>query len=61
MHPEQKRILKSMTASQKLKVAMDLYASARELKSAGLRYHHPDWTKQRILEEVRKIFRRAGE
>jgi len=60
MHPEQKRILKSMAPSQKLKVAMDLYASARELKSAGLRHQHSDWTDQRILEEVRKIFGRAG-
>jgi len=60
MHPEQKRILKTMTPSQKLKAAMDLYYSAKELKAAGLRYQHPDWTEERIREEVREIFRHAG-
>ncbi|MFC1822571.1 hypothetical protein ACFL9T_07675 [Thermodesulfobacteriota bacterium] len=60
MHPEQKRILKTMTPSQKLKVAMDLYYSARELKAAGLRAQHPGWTEERIREEVREIFNNAG-
>ena len=60
MHPEQKRILKTMTASQKLKASMDLYYSARELKAAGLGYKHPEWTKERVLEEVLEIFRHAG-
>ena len=49
-----------MTPSQKLKAAMDLYYSAKELKAAGLRYQHPDWTEERIREEVREIFRHAG-
>jgi len=43
MHPEQKRIFQSMTPEQKLKVALQLYYSARELKAAGLRFQHPDW------------------
>lgn len=61
MHPEQKHILKMMTPSQKLKAAMDLYYSAREMKAAGLRHQHPDWPEERILEQVREIFSRAGE
>ena len=60
MHPEQKRILKTMTPSQKLKIAMDLYYSARELKAAGLRNQHPDWTEDRVQEKVLEIFRNAG-
>ena len=49
-----------MTPSQKLKVAMDLYYSARELKAAGLRNQHPDWTEDQIQEKVLEIFRHAG-
>ena len=56
MHPEQKRIYRSMTPEQKLKVAMDLYHCARELKAAGLRSQHPDWTESKVQEKVREIF-----
>jgi len=60
MHPEQQRLLKEMTPSQKLQTAMDLYYSARELKAAGLRHQHPDWSEERIQEKVLEIFRHAG-
>jgi hypothetical protein len=60
MHPEQKRVLKAMTPSQKLKIAMDLYRSARELKAAGLRSQHPDWSEERVLKKVLEIFNHAG-
>ena len=56
MHAEQKRIYQSMTPEQKLKVAMDLYGCARDLKAAGLRKQHPNWTEQEIKEKVREIF-----
>ena len=56
MHPEQKRIYRSMTPEQKLKVAMDLYHCARELKAAGLRSQHPGWTESEVQEKVREIF-----
>ena len=45
-----------MTPEQKLKVAMDLYRSARELKAAGLRSQHPDWSESEVQEKVREIF-----
>jgi hypothetical protein len=60
MHPEQRRILRAMTSSQKLRIAMDLYRSARELKAAGLRRQHPDWSEEGVREKVREIFSRAG-
>jgi hypothetical protein len=56
MHPEQKRIYQSMTAEQKLEVSLRLYYSARELKAAGLRAQHPDWTEEQIRDKVREIF-----
>jgi hypothetical protein len=61
MHPEQKKSLKSMTPSQRLQVAVDLYHAARELKAAGLRHQHPDWAEERIRDKVREIFRNAGD
>lgn len=56
VHPEQKKILKAMSPSQKWKAAMDLYYSTRELKTAGLRRRYPLWTGEKIDEKVREIF-----
>ena len=56
LHPEQKRIYQSMTPEQKLRIALDLYHSAKELKAAGLRAQHPDWAEEQIQEMVREIF-----
>ena len=52
-------VLKKMTGEQKLKLAMQLYWSARRLKAAGLRQQHPDWTEEQIEEKVTEIFRNA--
>ena len=45
-----------MTPEQKLHVALDLYHSAKELKAAGLRRQHPDWSTEKINQKVREIF-----
>jgi hypothetical protein len=56
LHPEQKRIYQSMTPEQKLRIALDLYHSARQLKVASLKARHPDWTEEQIQKTVRDIF-----
>ena len=56
MHPEQKKSYQAMTPDQKLRVALDLYYSAREIKTAGLKSQHPDWTEDTIRQKVRDIF-----
>ena len=56
MHPEQERILKSMKPEDKLKIAQQLYFSAKKLKAAGLRIQHPEWDDGKILNKVREIF-----
>jgi hypothetical protein len=61
LSPDHKRILQAMTPSQKWKAAMDLYHSAKELKAAGLRHQHPDWTEEQVRHKVREIFTRAGQ
>jgi len=50
--PEHLEILRRMTPEQKLMAAFDLYDTARELKAAGLRMLHPDWTKDQIQKEA---------
>ncbi|MBW1931252.1 MAG: hypothetical protein JRJ13_19220 [Deltaproteobacteria bacterium] len=45
-----------MTAEQKLRIAVSLYDSARELKAAGLRAQHTDWSEEKVREKVREIF-----
>ena len=52
----QKKIFRSMTPAQKLDLAIQLYYSAKELKEAGLRAQHPNWTEKKIEEKVREIF-----
>jgi hypothetical protein len=45
-----------MSPSQKLQIALGLYYSARQLKEAGLRLHHPDWTEKDLKEKTKEIF-----
>lgn len=59
--PDRKRdpateIIARMTPAQKLQASMRLYWSARELKAAGLRKEHPDWSEQQIAAAVREAF-----
>jgi len=56
MHPEQQKKFKAMSPEKKLKLASDLYYSARTLKEAGLRQQHPDWSESQIQEKTREIF-----
>jgi hypothetical protein len=48
-----------MTPERRLKLAEQLYWTARKLKAAGVRMHHPDWTEEQVAAEVRRIFLHA--
>jgi len=52
-------ILREMTPEQKLRTAMDLYWSARELKAAWLRKLHPHWSQEQIEQAVKEAFANA--
>jgi hypothetical protein len=52
----QDKILRQMTPQQKVDLAMNLYYSARELKSAWIRQLHEDWSDQQVAEAVREVF-----
>jgi len=49
-----------MTAEQKLAVARQLRATAWELKAAGVRAQHPEWSEGEVQARVREIFLYAG-
>ena len=57
--PEQIAVLRSMTGAERLRVAEQLYWSARKLKAAGLRSLHPDWPEEEVQREVTRIFLHA--
>ncbi len=57
--PEQITVLRAMTGARRLRLAEQLYWSARKMKAAGLRSQHPDWPEQRLSDEVRQIFSHA--
>ncbi len=56
----QSEILRKMTPTQKLQLAMRLYYSAWEFKAAWLRELHKDWSNEQVAHEVRRIFANAG-
>ena len=57
--PEQIVALRAMPGERRLRLAEQLYWSARKIKAAGLRSQHPDWPEERVDAEVRRIFLHA--
>jgi hypothetical protein len=51
-----RQILRAMSPAKRLKAAGRLYQSARQLKAAGFRAQHPDWTEEAIRRAVREVF-----
>ena len=53
-------ILRRMTPAQKLAVMHTLWRQAWNLKVAGVRMQHPEWTSEQVAARVREIFRGAA-
>lgn len=45
-------VYRSMTGAQRLKIANDMFESARRMIASHLASEHPDWDQQRIQEET---------
>jgi Rv0078B-related antitoxin len=45
-------VFRSMTGAQRLKIANDMFESARRMIASDLASEHPDWDEQRIQEET---------
>ena len=54
--PQVIELRRKMTPQQKLATAGKMYLAAREFKAAALRSFRPDWSEEKIWEEVRRIF-----
>jgi hypothetical protein len=57
--PEQFAIYRRMTPEQRWRVAQQLYWTARRHKAAFLRSQHPEWSEDRVEDEVRRVFLNA--
>ena len=49
-------IYRAMTPAEKYRQIMQLRAFAWEVKRAGVKSMHPDWTDEQVEAEVREIF-----
>jgi hypothetical protein len=57
--PKQIEILRKMTPEQRWRAAHRLYWTIRHHKTAFLRCRHPDWSEDKVKEEVRHFFLNA--
>jgi len=57
--PEQFAFLRTMSGERRLQLAEDMFWSVRKLKLAGVRHQHPDWSEEKIIAEVNRIFLHA--
>ena len=46
------RVFRAMTGAERLKIASDMYRSARRMIASHLAAEHPDWDEQRLQEET---------
>lgn len=59
LHPLQAQRLRAMSPAEKWDVAKGLLRTARETRRAGLALRHPDWSPQRIEQELARELSRA--
>jgi len=56
MLSEQEKIISKMSAEKKLDLSLRLYYSAKELRRAALKKHHPDLSGEEIEKILKEIF-----
>jgi hypothetical protein len=54
------RVLSGMSVSEKLEMANRMVIEAREMVTHIVRQHHPGWSEQEILTEVRRRVARGA-
>jgi hypothetical protein len=57
MDSEDVKALCAMTMEQRLKRGFDFMEQARQLKIASVRVHHPGWSEEKVMKEVRRWVR----
>jgi hypothetical protein len=51
----QVQIRRSKTAEQRFLIALDISECCRELRKAGIRRDHPDWSERQVMIEVFRL------
>jgi hypothetical protein len=59
--PEEIAIMRAMSGQKRLKVAEQMFWMAREIKAAGVRHQHPNWSEAEVTAEVNRIFLHGAE
>jgi len=49
---EMAAVFRAMTGAQRLKIASDMFSSARRMILSHLAAEHPDWDEQRLQQET---------
>jgi hypothetical protein len=57
MDPQDVKALRAMTPKQRLKRGLEFIQQLREFKIMSVRLHHPGWSGQRVMNEVRRWVR----
>ena len=52
MDDEMARVIRSKTGAERLRIASEMYVSARRMLLSHLRAEHPDWDERRINQEA---------
>ena len=55
IHPVQIASFRRMTMGQKFEQVVQMYRMGVDLKMAGLRMQHPDWSKEKLRREAQHI------
>lgn len=51
------KALQAMTMSDRLRHGLDFMEQARQFKIASVRVHHPGWSEDKVMDEVRRWVR----
>lgn len=60
MDPRVAEIMRRKTPLERLKIAEDLFETAREIIRASVRHHHPEWTPEQVHDEVNRRLTHEG-
>jgi hypothetical protein len=57
MDPEDIGALRAMTPEQRLARGLEFIRQARQFKILSVRVHHPGWSEERVMNDVRRWVR----
>jgi hypothetical protein len=55
LHPEQIKALRNMPLERRAELALGFIRSIRRIKAAALHAQHPEWSRQRVAAELRRL------